>query len=51
MYYLEGKIIIELGNKIIKLRKEQNISQKVLAEHLGVTRQTISNWETNTTKP
>lgn len=42
---------MELGNKIIKLRKKEKMSQERLAEHLGVTRQTISNWELNVTKP
>lgn len=40
-----------LGNKLVKLRKENKLSQDSLADKLGVTRQTISNWELNTTKP
>ena len=39
------------GNKLIKLRKNNKISQEKLADILGVTRQTISNWELNVTKP
>lgn len=42
---------MELGNKIMKLRKEMKLSQDSLAEKLGVTRQTVSNWEVNSTKP
>lgn len=42
---------MELGNKIMKLRKEKKLSQETLADTLGVTRQTISNWELNVTKP
>ena len=42
---------VELGQKIMKLRKEMKLSQDSLAEKLGVTRQTVSNWEVNTTKP
>ena len=42
---------MELGNKIIKLRKKEKLSQEQLSEKLGVTRQTISNWELNVTKP
>lgn len=42
---------MELGNKIIKLRKREKLSQESLADKLGVTRQTISNWELNITKP
>ena len=42
---------MELGNKIIKLRKRDKLSQEQLADKLNVTRQTISNWELNVTKP
>ena len=42
---------MNLGNKIIKLRKREKLSQEVLADKIGVTRQTISNWELNITKP
>ena len=40
-----------LGNKLVKLRKENKLSQDSLADKLGITRQTISNWELNITKP
>ena len=40
-----------LGEKIIKMRKQKNLSQEDLAEQMGVTRQTISNWELNETTP
>ena len=40
-----------LGEKIVSLRKKQKLSQEDLAEYLGVTRQTISNWELNETTP
>ena len=40
-----------LGEKIIKMRKQKNLSQEDLAEQMGVTRQTISNWELNETNP
>jgi len=42
---------MEIGNKIIKLRKKDKLSQEQLADKLNVTRQTISNWELNVTKP
>lgn len=42
---------MEIGNKIIKLRKRDKLSQEQLADRLNVTRQTISNWELNVTKP
>lgn len=42
---------MEIGNKILELRKELNLSQEQLAEKIGVTRQTISKWELNETSP
>lgn len=42
---------MDLGNKIIKLRRREKLSQESLSDKLGVTRQTISNWELNITKP
>lgn len=40
-----------LGYKLSKLRKENNYTQEQLAEILGVSRQAISKWESDTTKP
>lgn len=40
-----------IGNKLINLRKEHHLSQEEAAEKLGVTRQTISKWETEESKP
>ena len=40
-----------LGEKIIQERKKHYLSQENLAEVVGVTRQTISNWELNETSP
>jgi transcriptional regulator with XRE-family HTH domain len=34
-----------LGDKLLKLRKKQGYSQQEVADLLGVSRQTISNWE------
>ena len=42
---------MNLGNKILKLRKRENLSQEHLAEKMNVTRQTISKWELNETTP
>lgn len=36
---------MNLGDKLVELRKENKMSQEKFAEILGVTRQTISNWE------
>lgn len=40
-----------IGDKILELRKRNDLSQEKLAEKIDVTRQTISNWELNTTVP
>lgn len=42
---------MELGKRILELRKKERISQEDLAEKIGVTRQTISNWELEQTSP
>ena len=42
---------MEIGNKILSLRKEAKLSQEALAEKMNVTRQTISKWELNETSP
>lgn len=51
LFLYEEDIKIMIGNKIYELRKNANISQEQLAEKLNITRQTISNWETNLTIP
>jgi len=40
-----------IGEKITELRKKYNYTQETLAEKIGVTRQTLSNWESNITSP
>lgn len=42
---------MNLGKKILELRKKENLSQEQLAEKMKVTRQTISKWELNETTP
>lgn len=42
---------MDLGKKIVNLRKKNNLSQEELAEKVGVTRQTISKWELEETAP
>lgn len=42
---------MELGEKILELRKKINFSQEELAEKVNVTRQTISKWELGETCP
>ena len=40
-----------VGKNIVKLRKEQGMSQEQLAQKLHVTRQAVSNWETGRRQP
>lgn len=40
-----------LGEKIYKLRTEQGLSQETLGEKLGVSRQSVSKWETDQSVP
>lgn len=42
---------MEIGNKIMELRKKKGVSQEELAEIIGVARQTISKWELGETSP
>lgn len=42
---------MNIGEKIIELRKKENLTQEELAEKIGVVRQTISKWELNETAP
>ena len=42
---------MEIGNKIMELRKKNGLSQEELAEKIGVARQTISKWELGETSP
>ena len=42
---------MNLGNKLLDLRKQSKLTQEEVADRLMVTRQTISNWELNQTKP
>lgn len=42
---------MDLGNKLYTLRKQKGISQETAANEIGVSRQTISKWETNSSYP
>ena len=42
---------MDLSEKILKLRKANNLSQEELAEKLGVSRQSISKWESGQSLP
>ena len=40
-----------IGERLLKLRREKNISQEELANVLDVSRQTVSKWETDQSMP
>ena len=42
---------MNLSENLKKLRKENNLSQEELAEKLGVSRQSVSKWESNSAYP
>lgn len=42
---------MSLGNSLFQARKKSGLSQEEVAERLGVSRQTISKWETDETLP
>ena len=42
---------MEIGKRIMDLRKKNGLSQEELAERVGVARQTISKWELGETSP
>ncbi|MEA4987127.1 MAG: helix-turn-helix transcriptional regulator [Anaerovorax sp.] len=42
---------MNLGNSLFHARKKSGLSQEEVSEKIGVSRQTISKWETNETVP
>lgn len=42
---------MELYERLIELRKRNNLSQEELAEKLDISRQAISKWESNQSNP
>ena len=42
---------MKLGNNLFQARKKVGLSQEMVAEKLGVSRQTISKWEADETLP
>ena len=42
---------MRLGESLFQARKKRGLSQEAVAEHLGVSRQTVSKWETDETLP
>lgn len=47
----EGSYMKNLSDNLKKIRKENNLSQEQLAEKLGVSRQSVSKWESNQAYP
>ena len=45
------KIEIKFADNLRKLRKNQGLSQKELADIVGVDQRTVSAWETKTAEP
>lgn len=41
----------EIGNRIRKYREENNMTQKQLAERIGVSNSRVSNWEQGLNRP
>lgn len=41
----------EIGNRIRKYREESNMTQKQLAERIGVSNSRVSNWEQGLNRP
>ena len=42
---------LQISQNIIRLRREQHVTQEQLAEHVGVTKGAVSKWENGTTLP
>ena len=42
---------MEIGYKLKQARTDAKLTQEAVAEHIGVSRQTISNWENNKSYP
>lgn len=41
----------QLGENIARFRKEKGLSQEKVAEYMGVSRQAVTKWESNSSKP
>ena len=42
---------MEFSEKLIQLRRKQGMSQEQLADRLGITRQSVSKWESGASDP
>ncbi len=51
-YCLGGVLqVVNIGDRILSLRKELNLSQKELAEKIGITEASLSRYENNLREP
>ena len=48
---MEGRLQMNLADRIQRLRKSRGISQEELADRIGVSRQAVSKWESGQTSP
>lgn len=51
VYHISGGNTMGLGNHLFHARKKKGLSQEEVAEKLGISRQTVSKWETDETIP
>ena len=51
MMDVEGGIPMKFGDNLRSLRKSKKISQEALADKVGVSRQSVSKWETGEAYP
>ena len=42
---MQGGRVMNLSEKLLKLRKQSGLSQQELADQLNVSRQSVSKWE------
>ena len=47
----KGSRTMDIGQKILEIRKAEGLSQTEFAEKFHVTRQTVSNWENENIQP
>ena len=47
----QEKKTVDIGQKILEIRKSEGLSQTAFAEKFHVTRQTVSNWEHGASDP
>ena len=48
---MQGGRVMNLSEKLLKLRKQSGLSQQELADQLNVSRQSVSKWELNESVP